>query len=96
MIEWVRGHSGTEGNEKVDAEAKLAAKGRSSRACCLPDFLSMGVLPKSISARRQEYDARLKDTWAQAWAASPRYARAKGIDPSMPSKVFCKLVKGMS
>ena len=96
MIEWVRGHSGTEGNEKVDAEAKLAAKGRSSRARCLPDFLSMGVLPKSISVRRQEYDARLKDTWAQAWAASPRYARAKGIDPSMPSKVFCKLVKGMS
>ena len=96
VIEWVQGHSGMEGNEKVDAEVKLAAKGRSSRAHCLPDFLSMGVLPKSISAQRQEFDARLKDTWAQAWAASPRYARAKGIDPSMLSKAFHKLVKGMS
>ena len=96
VIEWVRGHSGMEGNEKVDAEVKLAAKGQSSRACCLPDFLSMGVLPKSISARRQEFNARLNATWAQAWAASPRYVRAKGIDPSMLSKAFRKLVKGMS
>ena len=96
VIEWVRGHSGTEGHKKVDAEEKLAAKGWSSRACCLPDCLSMGVLPKSISARRQEFNARLKDTWAQACAASLRYVRAKGIDPSMPLKAFCKLVKGMS
>ena len=31
-IGWVRGHNGTEGNEKVDGEAKEAAKGCTSTA----------------------------------------------------------------
>ena len=51
-IGWVKGHSRIEGNEKVNAEAKEVAKGQSSRACSLPDFLTGGDLPMSISVQR--------------------------------------------
>ena len=43
-------HSGVEGNEKVDGEAKDAAKGRTSQEHNLPSFLTTGKLPVSMSA----------------------------------------------
>ena len=54
---WVKGHSGVEGNEWVDWEAKEATKGRSSWMCSLPSYLTEKDLLKSIMAQRQMYDA---------------------------------------
>ena len=57
------GHSGIEGNEKVDTEAKEAAKGQSSRACSLPDFLAGGDLQMGISAQHQAFEAAILERW---------------------------------
>ena len=54
---WVKGHSGVEGNKRVDQEAKEATKGRSSQTCSLLSYLTEKDLLKSITAQRQMYDA---------------------------------------
>ena len=76
----------------------MAAKGHSSWARRLPDFLADGQMPISISAWRQKSDSYLKSKWRAAWAASPapRHDRIHRIDPSLPSKSFHKLTKGLS
>ena len=58
-VTWVWGHSGVEGNKRVNCEAKEAAKGRSSQKRNLPKFLTKAPLPKSISAQQQEFNAEL-------------------------------------
>ena len=68
---WVKGHSGVEGNEKVDLEAKEAARGRSSQARSLPIYLTKEDLPRSVAAQKQVYDATLLDRWRKEWTASP-------------------------
>ena len=90
-ITWVKGHNGVEGNKKADAEAKLAAKGRTSWRCNLPAFLTEFDLPQSIAARRQAYNEVLDKTWGQEWVASPWFARLHQIDPTMPSNRFRKV-----
>ena len=72
-IGWVKGHSGIKGNEKVNAEAKEAAKGQSSRTRSLPDFLTGGDLPMSISAQRQAFEAAMLERWRKEWGESPRH-----------------------
>ena len=58
---WVKGHSGVEGNKRVNREAREATKGRSSRMHSLPSFLTKKDLPKSIMAQRQMYNASLME-----------------------------------
>ena len=53
-VTWVWGHSRVEGNERVDHEAKEAAKGHSSQKRNLLEFLTKALLPKSISVQWQE------------------------------------------
>ena len=45
MYKTSRTYNGTEGNEKVDSEAREAAKGCTSMACNLPSFLTDKTLP---------------------------------------------------
>jgi len=95
-IGWVRGHNGTEGNERVDGEAKEAAKGRTSLACNLPCFLATGALPLSTAAARQASNSLMHALWRKEWAGSPWHPRLSQIDPSMPSNGFRKLVSELS
>ena len=95
-IGWVKGHSGVEGNEKADEEAKEAENGRMSQACNLPSFLTEGKLPKSISVQRQAFNVVMMERWKMEWKGSPHYARISCIDPALPSQRFRKLIKGLS
>ena len=63
-ITWVKGHNGAEGNEKADAEAKVAVGGRTSQRHNLPVFLTESSLPQSIAARRQAFNKVLGKKWA--------------------------------
>jgi len=58
-VTWVKGHTNIEGNERVDAEAKLAMKGKSSKAHNLPDYLKEDKLPLSAVAVKQEFEKKL-------------------------------------
>ena len=87
-IGWVKGHSGVEGNERVDMEAKEASRGSTSRTRRLPAFLMDGALLRSLTAQFQAFDASLQDRWRGEWLASPRFGWISKIDPSLPSWGF--------
>ena len=95
-IRWVKGHSAEDGNEKVDAEAREAARGHTSQARKLPGYLTGSLLPMSISARQQEFDVVMKKRWRRDWEASLWHARISGIDSNMPSNRFRKLLSGLN
>ena len=61
-IAWVRGHSGKEGNKKVDVAAKEVARGKSSQVHNLPKFLAGRVLPKSIATQRQKHAEKIMES----------------------------------
>jgi ribonuclease HI len=94
QIHWVPGHCGFEPNERVDEEAKKAAKGESSDTKLLPPLLRK-CLPISISAIRQENTAKLKKRWERKWKTSAREALLKTIDNTAPSKKYLRLIKGL-
>jgi len=77
-IHWISGHSGVEGNELVDEEAKRAAQGNSSAKRSLPNYLQKNNLPCSISASKQSFDEELKKRWETSWHASLCYNKIQG------------------
>ena len=85
-----------EGNEKVDGEAKEAAKGRTSTAHNLPSFLTDEILPLSSSATKQASNVLLHGMWRSKWATSPQFSKLSRIDLLMPSNGFCKLASKLS
>jgi len=87
---WVPGHEGIHGNELADEQAKRAAQGASSEQ--LPTFLRK-PLPKSKAAVKQAARKTLKAKRIALFEKSPRYQRAKALDPSTPSPRFRKLLR---
>ena len=90
-IRWTAGHTGIPGNEEADVEAKKAAEGATSNLDQLPKILEK-PLKRSKSAALQEEGTVRKERWRQDWIESPRYAKFKHIDPSLPSRRFLKLI----
>ena len=88
---WTAGHLGIPGNEEADEEAKKAAEGATSDPKSLPKTLRK-QLKRSKSAALQAESAARKAIWRREWASSPRYAKYKHIDPSLPSRKFIKLI----
>jgi ribonuclease HI len=95
-LRWISGHSGIDGNELVDIEAKKAAQGDSSEVHRLPTLLTDYVLGHSIAALKQEHIKKLKAAWHDRWKASPRYSRATKTDSSFPFTKFRKAADGLT
>ena len=79
------------GNEEADEEAKKAAEGTTTGATHLPKLLRK-TLKYSKSAAIQEENMARKKRWTREWITSPRYAKFKHIDASLPSRKFIKLI----
>ena len=88
---WISSHSEVKGNEAADKLAKAASQGRSSRREDLPHILRSS-LPVSVSAAKQEFQARLNRKWVRMWSDSPRKVRFSRIDPEFPFNKFRKML----
>lgn len=94
-VRWVPGHMGIKGNEEADWLAKKAIEKGSSPTHWLPGVLCKG-LPGSIGACTQRINDRVKKRAKCMWSSSPRAARMKYIDKSMPSNKFLGLTENLS
>jgi hypothetical protein len=89
-LRWISGHSGVEGNELVDVEAKKASQGDSSEPNLLPPLLTEYHLGHSTAALKQTHLKMLKGIWRTRWLRSPRFSKLSKIDPSCPLSKFQK------
>ena len=94
-FQWIPGHVDFTPNEKVDKEAKRAAKGQLSTSTLLPKPLKKD-LPHSILALRQHQKAKIQKRWLCHWKASPRYLNQRSIDRTMPSKKWLQLMADLT
>ena len=90
-LRWTAGHTGIEGNEDADAEAKKAAAGRTSDTNLLPPILRR-PLAISTTAVKQKHKEQLKKTWVNRWRESPRGKRITEMDNSTPSRKFIQAI----
>jgi len=88
-ISWISAHSGIQGNELVDGEAKLAARGKTSAIDALPPLLR-NSLPRNASAIKQEFNEWLKTRWWTRWKNSPCHGKISRIDDQFPLTNFSK------
>ena len=93
-LNWIAGHADILGNELADREARLAAISQTSATPrhLLPKILCK-PLPLSISAAKQDHNARIQNEWQRLWKRSLRYDHMATIDSSLPSRAFTKLMK---
>jgi ribonuclease HI len=83
-LHWTAGHTGIQGNEEADSEAKKAAKGYSSNAPLLPRILHR-LLAASTSATKQKHNSNTKSKWAKRWHTSERGKHIQSLNNSTPS-----------
>ena len=95
QLAWISGHSGVQGNEKVDEEAKKAAQGESSPPHTLPPVLRE-ELPRSVAAVKQKYHDDLKKRWNSMWLGSPRQPKLSRIDPNFTYSRYTKIQSDLS
>jgi hypothetical protein len=90
-LRWTAGHEGIAGNEKADAEAKIAASGQSSQPKHLPPYLRKPLSNNPAALRRDHNDQLTKD-WKEEWRRSPRGKKIARIDDTTPSPIFLKTI----
>ena len=94
-LRWIPGHRDLEGNERADLEAKKAARGDSCPPTSLPQLLTSGPLPASLSKVRQTLRATFTAAARAEWALSPRATQIARVDASLPSKKFLQLTASL-
>ena len=92
---WILSHSKVKGNETADNIAKLAVRERSSRGEDLPHLLR-SPLPISVSPTKQEFQAKLNQSWMKIWKESPRKDRFSRINSNFPFIKFRKKLFSLS
>ena len=65
------GHIGIDGNELIDIEAKVAAKGKSSTPKLLPHIFRQ-KLKVSATALKQGHNKHTVKKWKKTWKSAPR------------------------
>ncbi|KAF5325928.1 hypothetical protein D9611_000196 [Ephemerocybe angulata] len=78
-LKWISAHSNMTRNERVDEEAKKAARGETSFVMSLPLLLRPG-LPRSILSLKEEVKKEAKKRWIGIWEESKRSEGFKEID----------------
>ncbi|KAF5325926.1 hypothetical protein D9611_000194 [Ephemerocybe angulata] len=94
-MRWISAHSDVAQNEKVDEEAKKAARGETSFIMSLPPLLQPG-LPRSIFSLKEEVKKEAKKRWAEIWAGSKRSEGFENIDTEFPFKGYRKHTKELT
>ena len=92
QIHWVPGHLNFAPNDKANKLAKDAATGSLSPRKDLPALLRK-PLPASLSTLHQESKSKIQRRWVHCWKTSPRCRHMSGIDKSVLSKKWMKLIK---
>ncbi|KAF5310671.1 hypothetical protein D9619_007720 [Psilocybe cf. subviscida] len=93
-IRWISAHSDVIRNEKVDAEAKTAARGTTSEDRELPPTLQR-TLPVSKSALIQAAKHDAKEQWRIAWLKSERKGKLDEYDTEFPCKTYLRICRSL-
>ncbi|KAF5335307.1 hypothetical protein D9611_011657 [Ephemerocybe angulata] len=88
-LKWISAHSDVKRNEKVDEEAKKAARGTTTFALGLPPMLRPG-LPRSISTLKEETRNEARKRWTELWRESKRGEGFRETDAEFPFKSYQK------
>lgn len=84
-LAWIPGHSGVEGNEWADTEAKAAAEGNSTPLSRrIPALLH--TLPRSVAALKAQHKQQTAVQWEERWRNTKRAKHMSKFDRSPPGK----------
>jgi ribonuclease HI len=92
-LRWTAGHTGIQGNDAADREAKKAARGTTSDKNLLPHLLKRGLTTNS-TASRKSLNKTINEKWKTNWRNSPRGIKMRTIDDTTPSSTFLNLISG--
>jgi ribonuclease HI len=87
---WVAAHKNSTGNERADKLAREAAEYDSSPIDRIPAFLRC-QLPNQHHGCQEDNQQRHQKTSKTWWTSSPRFAKTKTVDPSLPSDNFIEI-----
>lgn len=93
---WIPSHSGCQGNEMADDEAKKAAQGETSANEELPRELQYDQpLPYSKSAIKQIFNRKFREQAQKHFENSSRYAKLLEIDPEFHPRKYRRMTDSL-